>query len=782
VDVKVLIVSPYPPDRCGIASYTVQVAATLRRQGDSVEVISPLPSAAQHWADYSQSVRGVLQVLGRSRRADRTIVEFFPDLLFRSLRRSQFMRQWPIVALLFALGRKLELVVHEAPYSALKGRRDLRGRIARLMWRTLVTLPSATYVHTAWERTELSEAIGVDPHRIQLLSHGEAFLKRVEADRAQARRELGMADGEFHFLSIGFLQPHKGFDRAMAALTRLEGDHVRLDVVGSVRVASPEVDEHVHLLRRMADTTPRIRLHEWYVSDQMFDNWIVACDAVVLPYRAIWSSGVLERAKLYGRPAIVSDVGGMRDQSDENTRIVRDDRELRQAMAEVAGVGCSPSVAELEEPLAPNAEVVTYRDAMELVRLRARALRDRHEPGSSAAPALSPVPDRTRPPEQLSLAASPAGRGLRSRVKRIVSRLTGWQLVPIVRGINEVRDYVTDAVPDLQGTVSNVPVIHQDLVEFKQWVYGQIEDVRGALSWQQQLRGEDRTQLAVEIARLREASVQASPSGSPGPAADGVAGNHVSEARLAAFYEAHQARFRGSREVIRRRQEIYLPHVRVVARLGGPVLDIGSGRSEWLELLRENGIDAYGVDVNERFVEEAAAMGMTVRHQGGVEHLRGVETGSLAAVTAFHVVEHVQPESLIELVDESLRALKPGGLLVLETPNPLNIVVGASSFNLDPTHVRPIHPLFLEFVLENRGFTQVRTLQLHPPDEGPLEVWPTDRDALRRMVELLNRYFYAGQDFAVLGSRALVSEAPGPDGGRQLEPGAVQHEQRATVS
>src|SRR5439155_1638232 len=133
MDVRVLILSPYPPDRCGIASYTVQVAATLRREGHTVDVVSPLPSAARHFADYSHTVRGVLRVLAMSRRADRTVIEFFPDLLFRSLRRNQFIRQRPAAALLFSLGHNVEQVVHEAPYRNLHGWRARATRRRRLL-------------------------------------------------------------------------------------------------------------------------------------------------------------------------------------------------------------------------------------------------------------------------------------------------------------------------------------------------------------------------------------------------------------------------------------------------------------------------------------------------------------------------------------------------------------------------------------------------------------------------------------------------------------------------
>jgi glycosyltransferase involved in cell wall biosynthesis len=380
----------------------------------------------------------VLQVLALSHRADRTLVEFFPDLLFQEMRRNQFIRQWPAVALLFRLARRLELVIHEAPYRSLVGRTDLRGRIGRAMWRTLLTLPHTTFVHTAWERQQLVEATGMRADQVELLGHGDSFLRRADADREQARRELGLSPDGFHFLSIGFLQPHKGFDRAMRALPRLDGHDVQLHVVGSVRVHSPDVRSHVELLGQLADSTPGATLHEGYVSDELFDRWIVACDALVLPYRDIWSSGVLERAKLYGRPAIVSDVGGLSDQADASTRVVRDDDELAAAMADLADARLAGHA--LRHPAA-DAEALPYEDAVATVGRRAAALRQRYEPGTS-------IPERRRQhdgpalPPPIVLPGPPAGRGVRAQLKRTVDRLTRWELMPIVSRVNEIREYL----------------------------------------------------------------------------------------------------------------------------------------------------------------------------------------------------------------------------------------------------------------------------------------------------------------------------------------------------
>jgi glycosyltransferase involved in cell wall biosynthesis len=336
VDVKVLLVAPYPPARDGIAAYAGQVAADLRRRGDQVEVVSPEPSAAQHHADY-RHLGGMLRLLRLSRRSDRTLIHFYPDLFFRSLRRVRFVLHWPSVAAALALGRNVELVVHEAPYRDLRRARGVRGLVARALWRGILTLPRATYVHTEWERREIVSSLGLAPDRVRLLDHGQAFTKRAVLGHAEARRELGLAQDDLCFLCIGFLQHHKGFDRAVRAFARIPGRHLRLDVVGSARVPAPEIESYVGELRALVGDTPRAALHEGYVSDHAFDTWLAACDVVVLPYREIWSSGVVARAHLFGRRVIVTDVGGLPDQAGALGTVVRDDEELYRAMAAAAG-------------------------------------------------------------------------------------------------------------------------------------------------------------------------------------------------------------------------------------------------------------------------------------------------------------------------------------------------------------------------------------------------------------------------------------------------------------
>jgi SAM-dependent methyltransferase/cell division septum initiation protein DivIVA len=187
---------------------------------------------------------------------------------------------------------------------------------------------------------------------------------------------------------------------------------------------------------------------------------------------------------------------------------------------------------------------------------------------------------------------------------------------------------------------------------------------------------------------------------------------HISDA----FYTAFEDRFRGSREEIKNRLKTYIPFVeKALASCDyAPTIDIGCGRGEWLELLSECGIKSSGVDINSTMVQYCQELNLDAVEGDGLLYLRNVPDNSLAIVSAFHVIEHLPLQTLLDLTDEALRVLRPGGIVIFETPNPENLIVGACNFYFDPTHRNPIPPATAQFLLENRGFRQVEIHRLHP--------------------------------------------------------------------
>lgn len=217
------------------------------------------------------------------------------------------------------------------------------------------------------------------------------------------------------------------------------------------------------------------------------------------------------------------------------------------------------------------------------------------------------------------------------------------------------------------------------------------------------------------------------------------------------FYRALEDRYRGSRELIKSRLAIYLPFILPLQALykNGQNIDLGCGRGEWLELLQENNIDIQGVDLDSNMLEAARELGLNVIHVDAIQHLKSLGSESQIVVTGFHLVEHLPFEVLQVLVQEALRVLKPGGILILETPNPENIVVGTSSFYLDPTHQRPIPSELLSFVMEHSGFERVKILRLQEAISLTDNAPPT----------LLNVFNGVSPDYAVVAQKGGSADA-----------------------
>lgn len=215
-----------------------------------------------------------------------------------------------------------------------------------------------------------------------------------------------------------------------------------------------------------------------------------------------------------------------------------------------------------------------------------------------------------------------------------------------------------------------------------------------------------------------------------------------------ALYPALQDAFRGSEATIRDRVSVYLPDVAHASK-DAPVLDLGCGRGEWLEVLRTAGLDAYGIELHEHFAKVCLGKGLDVRNEDALDHLRALRPDSLSAITAFHLVEHIPVEDLVLTLDLARNALRPGGVLILETPNPDNVTTGASNFYLDPTHQRPIPAALLLFLVVARGYVDADVRYLHAPppiNERADSVTGGNADVLGWLNDRLN----GPQDYAVV--------------------------------
>jgi len=254
--------------------------------------------------------------------------------------------------------------------------------------------------------------------------------------------------------------------------------------------------------------------------------------------------------------------------------------------------------------------------------------------------------------------------------------------------------------------------------------------------------------LSEEVRALREGLA----AGPPPPEAARAAGRAADDA----VYTAFENRFRGSREELRARQRGYVELLRAHA----PVVDLGCGRGELLELLREAGTGARGVESNASAVAECRAKGLDVVPGDLVGFLEQQGAGSLGAVFAAQVAEHLEPARLQALMAAAHRALRKGGLLVLETVNASSALAFFDVYVRDLTHVRPLHPETLRFMAAAAGFSDAR-IELRSPvsEDVKLQLVPTGGlpppvvRALNENVERLNALLFAPLDYALIATR-----------------------------
>lgn len=213
--------------------------------------------------------------------------------------------------------------------------------------------------------------------------------------------------------------------------------------------------------------------------------------------------------------------------------------------------------------------------------------------------------------------------------------------------------------------------------------------------------------------------------------------------------------FRGDEASVTRRLEPYLTDV-LAARAGGadrPVLDVGAGRGEWLGLLAAHGLHTRGCDASAPEVERLQAQTMDVTCADGVAWLMGQSQAGAGAVTAYHVIEHLPAGQIPAFLDAALHALAPGGLLILETPNPENLEVATRLFWRDLTHRAPLPPELLEALVMRAGFVHTELRRLNPPPGE--QALPAAGPAEHRLNQMLG----APQDYAVLARRPQEAAA-----------------------
>ncbi|MBO4552969.1 methyltransferase domain-containing protein, partial [bacterium] len=222
-----------------------------------------------------------------------------------------------------------------------------------------------------------------------------------------------------------------------------------------------------------------------------------------------------------------------------------------------------------------------------------------------------------------------------------------------------------------------------------------------------------------------------------------------------ADYELFEDESRGDVADIRERLEFYVPLLEKAANGGGLIADLGCGRGELLELLKENGLAAIGIDNNEAAVIRGKKAGLDMECKDLFQYLREAKEGSLAAVTAMHVIEHLTPSQQGEFLSLALKALKPGGLIAMETPNIMNLHVASCDFFSDITHVRPVHPVALRNRMKQMGYKDIDIKFLHPFPESEQLICdaPGLGEEAKKNFEKINDLIWGCRDCVILATK-----------------------------
>ena len=378
---------------------------------------------------------------------------------------------------------------------------------------------------------------------------------------------------------------------------------------------------------------------------------------------------------------------------------------------------------------------------------------------------LAPVEGAPADGESLARTSNAAKR----YIKKIVEKAVYWYVNPIVVQLHGIHGATTRALHEVADQLKNVND-RLDVIE-RENLLGRVKSLEGE-------RFDER------IGRLERAWRQRGETVGPGspdpgvapPAVDGSAATGeveprgvgkdraVSPDRSRALTRFHfdyywfESIHRGDRELIKGRHKPYLDYFTGCEN----VLDLGCGRGEFLELMNEKGIGGYGIDIEGDAVQYCVDAGLDARQAEAIEHISGLPDESLDGIFLSQVAEHLTPSELIEMIGLAYVKMKVGGYIIAETPNPQCLLIFASFFYADLSHVQPIHPETMRFLLLSAGFRDVevkftnpvprnqRLAKVVPPSEVAGGKWVEE---LNDNMDKLNTVLFGYMDYAAIGSK-----------------------------
>jgi 2-polyprenyl-3-methyl-5-hydroxy-6-metoxy-1,4-benzoquinol methylase len=326
---------------------------------------------------------------------------------------------------------------------------------------------------------------------------------------------------------------------------------------------------------------------------------------------------------------------------------------------------------------------------------------------------------------------------------RAVQRSLFWYTPQIVRFQNEASNALDCACNLIAWQLERTAALERDAQKLRGELSKPSEELSKLSGEFSELRGElSKLRLQLPLVRTTPAAAEHIRDREPDQEQDRPLPD--------AFQFALQDRFRGSECETLEKLQPYLSAIEtwMESLPQAPWLDIGCGRGEWLEAVGASGYSVVGIDSNPVAVAHCCARGLNAEETDALGYLRSLKSESLAVVTAFHAVEHFSVGYFLALMQEAVRALKPDGLMIIETPNPANLLMGSCNFWKDPTHRRPIPPELLEFVFQHFGLSVVKRLDLNRSPQN--ERLPYDEIST---VHRLNESLYGPQDYGLIGRR-----------------------------
>ena len=329
-DKRALMISTYPPENCGIGAYARQQVAYMRSNGYRVDVLAIRGNGT--FSMPLNTPEGLLGLKKFKNTYDKIIIQYHASFFYEGMDRNQRIRMHQAFEELFRDNEKIEVICHEIKFPTDENGSKHPDVLEENEYKVRKWLAAPRVIfHTQIERRNFCRHIGIDEFsdKTDIVSPNKYYTKARDISQKQARSELKIPEEQKVFLCIGFIQPHKAFDKVAEAFEKL-GDigQKELYMVGSLRLVSDETMAYLNLLQKYDDENANIHLIPAYVSDEQFDTWIIAADYVVVPYKEIWSSGVLGRSKLFDKACIVRDVGGLREQLNERDRLFGEYNEL----------------------------------------------------------------------------------------------------------------------------------------------------------------------------------------------------------------------------------------------------------------------------------------------------------------------------------------------------------------------------------------------------------------------------------------------------------------------